>query len=134
MNTSKKWLVAIGSAVTLGVVAIAAHANTDEQPGASQQINGGMIGGMHRGMQDGKGPGAMGQGMQGKGMQHMSSEKGTGRQYGMANAGEHRQMADARGMRSNHDGTQGQNSKEGTHQHGQGMGPGEGKGSGEHSH
>ena len=91
MNTSTKWLVAIGSALTLGVAAVAAHAAADEKTGAAEHSKGGM----HRGMQEGKGPGAMGQGMQGKDMQHMSSKKGEGHQHGAANVkpGEPRQMA-----------------------------------------
>jgi len=130
MNTSKKWLVAIGSALTLGVAAVAAHAAADEQTGAAEPSKGGM----HRGIQEGKGPGTMGQGMQGKGMQHMSSEKGEGHQHGAANVkpGEHRQMADAHGMHGSQGSTEGKGSKEGVHQHGQGSG--QGKGSSEHSH
>ncbi len=130
MNTSTKWLVAIGSALTLGVAAVAAHAAADEKTGAAEHSKGGM----HRGMQEGKGPGAMGQGMQGKDMQHMSSKKGEGHQHGAANVkpGEPRQMADAHGMHGSHGSTEGKGSKEGAHQHGQGSG--QGKGSSEHSH
>jgi hypothetical protein len=124
MNTSKKWLVAIGSALTLGVAAVAAHAAADEKTGAAEHSKGGM----HRGMQEGKGPGTMSQGMQGKGMQRMSSEKSEGHQHGAANVkpGEHRQTADAHGA-----GHHGSNEK---HQHGQGQGSGQGKESGGHSH
>ena len=117
MNTSTKWLIAIGSALTLGVAAVAANAAADEQTGAAEHSKGRM----HRGMQEG---------MQGKGMQRMSSEKGEGHQHGAANVkpGEHRQTADAHGA-----GHHGSNEK---HQHGQGQGQGSGQGkeSGGHSH
>ena len=119
MNTSKKWLVAVGSALTLGVAAVAAHAATDEHSGAAEH----MQGGMHRGMQEGKGPGTTAQRMQ-----HMSSDKGTGHQHGTNSAtpGGHRQMADAHGA-GRHDSNE-------KHQHGQSQNTGEGKESGGHSH
>jgi len=117
MNSSQKWLVAIGSALTLGIAAVAAHAATDEHSGTDQHMNRGMMGGMHGGAQADQKRGGHG----------MSSMGQTGHQHGMGNAmsGEHREIADARRTERHGSGTE-------NHQHEQGAG--KDHGSGEHSH
>lgn len=45
MKSSHKWLVAIGTSLSLGIAAVAAHAAADQTAGPDEH----MKGGMHRG-------------------------------------------------------------------------------------
>jgi hypothetical protein len=124
MKSSQKWLIALGTTLSMGTAALAVHAATDQEttPGERMQS------GMHRdegqgmgnkmgrhGAQSGHGHGMSSENKEGQ-------ERGHGRGMHGAMSGEHQHTADASGTEGHTEG--GRHGHMQNHEKGEGMGEG----------